>query len=159
MDKITPGDAEALLDAIAELEGRLSVFYAGLAVRYPEDTIWARLAGEESHHAELALQMKALIGGLSSVRCDKRLKLAAVRSMINYVDQQIQRQDRGDLPRKNALFIARDIEHSLIEKDFHNAFDFPDPRYAQAAAVISQQTRRHLQGLEEFIGREFPNTD
>ena len=151
MDRIKIKDAEALLDAVSELESLIGRLYECLAGVFPEDSIWASLAGEEAHHAQLALEMKALLGERDWILVDPRLNLSVVHSMQKYVAQQIARTKNNELTRRNAFFIARDLERSLVEKAFYNAFDFGDSRFNRAASAIGEQTRRHLDGLEAII--------
>jgi hypothetical protein len=158
MERIMLKDAEALLDAVSELERLIGRLYECMAGVFPEDSIWAGLAGDEAHHAMMALEMKSLLGGRDWILSDPRLNLSVVKSIQKYVVQQIERTKNNELPRRNAFFIARDLERTLVEKAFHNAFDFGDSRFNEAASGIDEQTRRHLDRLEAVIRDEFPGS-
>lgn len=78
MKRIKIDNAEALLAAVAELERLIGRLYECLAGSFPEDSIWAGMAGEEAYQARLAVEMKSLLSGKDWILCDSRFNSSII---------------------------------------------------------------------------------
>jgi hypothetical protein len=72
------------------------------------------------------------------------------------IEDNINRLLRGEIGRRNAFFIARDHEKTLIEHSFYNAIKSENKDYLQIQKRIEIETQNHFQKLENYIQTLFP---
>lgn len=144
-----------VLMLLAEHELSIKRLYEAFADAFAERRdFWQDLAREEQGHADY-------LGTLASVpEADGRLQLGgalkhqAIKSSIAYVEGQIARARNGALTPVQALAIAKDLEHALIEDVF---FRVPPSAPADVRLVLTrlaEDTRRHRDSLAGALEAE-----
>lgn len=145
--------AVEVLEAMRGLELLVAELYRGFAVAFPEDrALWEGLVREEEGHAAALAELKAAVG-----RCGDRVEQAkanpaALATYRKGVEDQIGRLRKGGLFRTAALFIARDLERTLIERKYFDIVACDDAEFRSVRDRIESETRSHLGKLESYIG-------
>lgn len=148
--------AHNVLDELAEIESRLADYYEKCAEAFITDReIWMGLQIDEQSHAELVVELKSIMIHQPEAFELGRVGLPALKTYKKGIEEQIVRLDRREILRKNALFIARDFENTLIEKAFYTALHCGLPEYLELVGRIDSETERHRQKLDAYI-KDFP---
>jgi hypothetical protein len=82
--------------------------------------------------------------------------LFALATCRKGIEGYLDRLQRGELGRRNAFFIARDFERTVIELGFYNAVKSENKDYQLIQSKIQKETEIHLQKLENYIQTIFP---
>jgi hypothetical protein len=149
--------AGQILDVLREIELVVAELYRQFSVFFPHDRVfWQDLSNDEENHATMVMELKNTLlknGAPFEVGAVNLFALSAYRKGIEgYLD----RLRRGELGRKNAFFIARDFERTVIEHGFYNAIKSENNDYQQIRNKIQKETEIHLQKLENYIQTIFP---
>jgi hypothetical protein len=150
--------ASLILDGLREIELAVAELYRLFAQAFPPDRIfWEELGRDEENHATLVTELKNTLfknGWAFEVGKVNHLVLNTYRHGI---EGQIKRLHRGELGRRNALFIARDFEKTLVEHGFYSLVRSENKDYLAIQARIQKETEAHLQKLENYILTLFPS--
>jgi hypothetical protein len=149
--------AGEILDGLREIELIVADLYLRFAAAFAADRIfWHDLALDEQKHAELASELKAALLRNGAPFEVGKLNAPALATFRQGVGQQMIRLGRGEISRRSALFIARDLERTLVEHCFYQAIRSENPDYITSRGQIEQETEAHLQKLENYILTLFP---
>jgi len=85
-----------------------------------------------------------------------RLNSAILVTFRQGIEQQSMRLQRGEISRRTALFIARDLEKSLVEGSFFDAIRSEKPGFCMVQEKIRRETEGHLERLQNYILTLFP---
>lgn len=85
---------------------------------------------------------------------DSGLRLQAIKSSIGYVESQIARAQEGRLSLVQALSIAKDLEHALIEEQFSRLSDSLHVEAGPILAQLAAETEGHRNVLAEALDAE-----
>ncbi len=101
---------------LIENERGLGALYELFATAFAADAdLWTALAAEEQQHADWIRHAIDAMLPEDRRRPLPSIRVPAVASMIQYVASVADRCRRGELTRRSALALARDIENSLLE--------------------------------------------
>lgn len=141
------------LETMAELELTISEFYKCAGDLWKEDSgFWTGLAQVEVFHAE---SMKMIISIISrkpqEFESGRPVNTAAINTAISGVKRNIEKLKNGQLNRKQVLFIARDIEQSLLESRYAEILKTKDAECLKLISEIESQTDSHKKLLIKKI--------
>jgi hypothetical protein len=143
-----------ILDALREIELLVAELYRRFARLFSEDReLWEGLSREEEGHAALAAELKSMMGTDVVSASLSKVHLAALDTYKKGLEYQLGRLERGEIGRKNALFIARDLEKTLVERMYYDLLRNDDPDSRTIRARIQSETGTHLDKLEKYIGK------
>lgn len=151
------GTAGLILDGLREIELVAAELYRLFAQAFPPDRIfWEDLGRDEENHAALVTDLKsALLKNGWAFEVGKVNPLA-LNTYRHGIEGQIRRLHRGELGRRNALYIARDFEKTLVEHGFYRLVTSENKDYQAIQARIQKETKAHLQKLENYILTLYP---
>jgi len=151
-EKISAEAAIEIFEHLEEIERRVAWFYELCSQQFPQDeSLWKEISHDEIRHAHMIQEMKNRLSGQKSIEVSSKLRLPVLKTFVHGIDEQIRRLESGGLPRKNAFFIARDLENTLFERRFHEAFSVDDPGFSDLIAKFRAETDRHYRVLEDYI--------
>lgn len=149
--------AEQILDFLRDIELVVAELYRRFSRSFAQDrVIWEDLSQDEESHATLVTELKNTLLKNGSPFEVGRINVAALSTYRQGIESHLNRLQRGELGRQNALFIARDFERTLIEHRFYESIKSDNPEYQSIQAKIRKETELHLQKLENYIRTLFP---
>jgi hypothetical protein len=126
--------------------------YSIYAEKFPEEKdFWLKIASEESTHAELLEKVEIAMQEAPSLFKAGRFNIPDIELSISFVKDLIKKSENFTL--LNALFMARDIENSIIEKYFFKVIA-DDSYFIQSTfARIEQETKKHRDKIQELLNK------
>ncbi len=144
--------AGQVLDAIREIELLIADLYRRFARFFPKDReLWEGLSRDEEGHAAAAAELKGLLAGAEAPKTVGRANIAALSTYKKGLEYHVHRLERGEINRTKALFTARDIEKTLVERAFYDLVQSDDPGFLAGRARVTGETKSHLEKLEGYI--------
>ena len=142
-----------VLQYMAQLELALAEFYEACAQTWEEDEdFWSRLGQQERQHAQNIRKMAEIISEkYEFFESFRPFNPAAVRTIISGIEDNRHRLKGGGISKRNALFIARDIERSLIEAKYSEIVKTTDIEYKNLLTAIITQTEAHENLIDKRI--------
>jgi hypothetical protein len=147
-------------DLVAELaknEIILSDLYKIHANIQPElREFWAEIANDETHHADILMQLDSEIkDGRAAINPD-RFSLKDIQIVRTFIQDKIdQTKTQADaLTNTQTLIIADYIESFLLEKEFFKIFETDSAVLINALTAVQEDTERHLLAVSDKI-REY----
>lgn len=149
--------ARDILDEMEAVEFAVADLYRRFAGSFPTDRVfWQGLAQDEDGHAGLVGELRASLlrnGATFEVVRSNAAVLATFRKGVEFHSLRLQ---RGEIGRQSALFIARDLEKSLIERSFFSAIRSDKPEFRLVQDRIRGETEGHFERLQNYILTLFP---
>lgn len=120
---------------------------------WPEDeTFWKNLEKTEIRHAETVEKMISILSERPGAFEPNRLfKPVAVRTTISGIRGDIERLKKREIPKDKMLFIARDLEQSIIESKFFEAVKGRDVEFQDLVEDLRIDTTAHRDELNKKI--------
>jgi 1,2-phenylacetyl-CoA epoxidase catalytic subunit len=151
--------AGQILDLLREIELIMAELYRRFSHFFVQDRVfWEDLSQDEESHAVMVTELKNTLLRNGSPFEVGKLNLFALGTHRQGLESQLIRLQRGELERRNALFIARDFEKTLIEHNFYESIRSANPEYRAILDKILKENEFHLQKLENYIKTLFPLT-
>jgi len=149
--------ARRVLDGLREIELIVAELYRHFSHAFPSDRVfWQTMAGDEESHAAMVSDLKTtLLQNGWSFEVAK-ISLAALHNFRLGISGQIERLRRGEIGRRNALFIARDFEKTIMEYRLYDTIRSDNKDYQAIRDRIRKETEAHLQRLDNYIMTLFP---
>jgi polyribonucleotide nucleotidyltransferase len=134
-----------ILEIMAELEGVISELYKTAGDLWEEDrNFWSALAQAELAHAEYIRKMADILNEKPrEFEIGRPLAAAGIRTVISGVQNNIQKLKKGEIHKKQILFISRDIEQSLLESRYAEILKTKDTDYQKLIYDVALQTEGH----------------
>jgi hypothetical protein len=141
------------LEMMADLEMIISEFYKCAADLWSEDSgFWAGLAQTEVFHAENIKKIADILSRKpQEFEPGRPVNTAAINTAISGIKSNIEKLKKGQLNKKQILFISRDIEQSLLESKYTEILKTKDAEYLKLIAEIASQTESHKKLLIKRI--------
>jgi hypothetical protein len=159
--KLLPGgvameNPKQVLDVLTEikrLENTLHALYDACSSLYPGcGDLWEKLKEEEKQRAKYVDKMSQFIAQNPHKFMPKRnFTVQGVRTVIVGVENYIQQAKDGKMTEQQAVSVARDIEHSLLETNFHEIVTSSDAEYDTFLHKIATETENHRSMLDAQI--------
>lgn len=149
----TTEDIINMLGAMEKLESAISGFYTICSENWPEHKeFWDNLARAEIRHSGHLLKMIEFVRRNPGAYAPGRSFLQkAVETVTSGIAESTKRAENGELTMRTALFIARDIEQSLIEKNYPEGIRTENAGFKELLGRIVADTNDHNAWLQAKI--------
>ncbi len=153
MDKLELANTVKILETMAQLELVVSRFYEMCGAAWNDEAeVWNAVARAEVQHArniEMMMQLLKKSPGIFTV--GRPISAIAVNTVIAGIKNNMEKMKKGDLTRKQVLFILRDIEQSLLESKYTDLIKTMDIGFNSLVQEITSQTEGHKKMLSKKI--------
>jgi len=150
-----PADQEILkiLLLMSDLEFRVSELYAECAEQYAENRkFWRDMSRAEVGHGEAIKQMASLYAEKpDEYRVARPFTAVSINAAIKWAKDRLEQLRSGSLPEEKMLFIARDLEASLLESKFTEYLTTGNIEFNNFAGSLANDTQDHQRALTEKI--------
>jgi len=156
MDLMASGDLKGILNVLsfmAEAEEVLAELYHACGQVWDDGhAFWSDIEEEERKHVRNIETMKDIISRKPE-RFEKGrpFNVMAAQTVIKGVRSNIEKVRAGTLQRKNALFMARDIEQSIMENRYGEIVKTDDVEYLGLMKEIVTDTAAHKGRIDSEI--------
>lgn len=151
--KRDPKEIQKIIGMMAEMETKISEFYreCGDLWRQEKD-FWATLEKEEVSHAQSVRKMAdILLSRPERFEENRPFNPVSITVALAGIQNNLQKLKEGQLKGLHLLFIARDMEQSLLETKWAELLKSKDMEYQNLLRAIESQTHFHKRKLEEKI--------
>jgi len=144
-----------MLRTLQELERAVGDLYRDYIAAFPEEAeLWARLSAAERRHEELLGEMVRMVQADPALFSPGRpLNEKVVMTTVSGVRSQQAALTGEGRTLRQALFIARDLEQSILESKYKEIVESRSQAYTDWLSRILQETVEHRMWLEEGIAR------
>jgi len=140
--------AHVLLGLLIKNELVIRELYETFAKMFPDHhSFWHRIALDEKKHADWLemLRFEPILN--DAFLKDFAVKPQTIESSISYIEQLIEKAQGGHYRLLEALCLARDIENSLLEKQFSNISNSVPEEIRLVLMQLADDTQRHRNEL------------
>ena len=148
-------DTPDILDLLIKHEltiKRLYVLFAAVFTGHRE--LWERLVADEQRHADSLAALRSDPTAVRWLTEQTRVRPAAIRSSIQYVETQAARAHQGGLSQLQALAIAKDLEGALLEKELSRLSAAAPGETGATLAGLVGETERHRAAVSRAMEAE-----
>ena len=144
--------ARTITDKLATNEESIARLYRRYADAFPTlREFWSSLASEEIGHASCIRSLGRQIGSPSLFMDENRFNATAIQTFTDYLDGQLSRLDREEIPVIEALSTTLYIEQSLIESKFLDIFKADSAELQHTLARVRDETLAHRDRAKETL--------
>lgn len=138
-------DVVPVMQEMQKLELALAALYQACGERFPEEKdFWTAIAQQEEVHAQVIERLAGVISAHpDQFRVGRQFKATAVRTIMSGIANYTDQVRRGQLPKQRAVFVARDIENSLLEASYGSIVSTDNVELRQAMDLIATDTLAH----------------
>lgn len=138
-------DVFQVMDDMVSLELALADLYQACSEQFPEDkNFWLAIRHQEELHAKLIKQLAALVESHpEEFNFGRPFNSAAIRTTLSSVRNYTESVRKGMLERKRALYMARDIENSVLEANYGEIVSTDNIEYTKIIDRIRHDTLTH----------------
>ncbi|MGM0441366.1 MAG: hypothetical protein ACQEQC_02990 [Elusimicrobiota bacterium] len=138
-----------LLENLRELELKVAQFYNTAAEKWDDESnYWNTLAAEEEKHAASLRRMGEIIQkNPNKFDAGRVFNPVAVKTVIRGIDENIERLKKDKIDLKKMIFIALDIENSLLENKYREIVNSNNLEFTNLVKEITEDTQRHRNKL------------
>jgi rubrerythrin len=110
---------------------------------------WLSISKEEKRHALWLENLKEKALGQELAFDEGKTRTDTLKAFIEYMIKVTARAKNRELSLKQALALSRDIENSLIEKNFFRSFSGATGELVTTFKKLETETRNHLQKIQK----------
>ncbi|MFA5857476.1 MAG: hypothetical protein WC955_00255 [Elusimicrobiota bacterium] len=138
-----------MMKKMAEAEVKIGELYLHCARVWKEDKeFWISIAGEEAKHAANLEKMFQMIEHEpNKYKLKHEFKIESVDLIIKGISNTMENLKSGKMIRHSMYFVARNIESSLLEKNYVEIIETEVPEYNVMINDIIKQTVDHRKML------------
>jgi len=145
---MTVRNLQNVLDVMSDmvtLELALAELYLACSEQFPEDkSFWLAIRHQEQLHAKLIGQLAGLISSRpQEFQFGRPFNSVAIKTTLSSVQNYTESVRKGLLQRKRALFMARDIENSVLEAKYGEVVSTNNIEYMKIIELITKDTLAH----------------
>jgi len=145
-------DLLGVMEIMAANERLIGSFYQSCAETWEQDRIfWLTIAAEEENtrkYSEDGTDYKPKAGTISDWTF---FNMAAIQTVMAGIRGHLKRLKEKQMTRGQAIFVARDIESSLIEKNYGEIVKTGDIEYLTLMKEVTEETEKHKESIERHI--------
>ena len=135
---------ETILQLLCQLELDVSNLYKLFAEKFPKyKELWNTLSQEEIEHADRVKMLHDLAKENRVIFDEKLTRTYTVKKVLEIIKDAHAKTLAGKFNIINALSISRDLEQSIIEKEFYNYFAGKDSDTTMLINSIKKDTLEH----------------
>jgi len=134
-----------VMDDMAKLELALAEMYQACSEQFPDDkNFWLAIGRQEKLHAKFIRQLAEQIASHpEEFRFGRSFNSTAVKTILTSVIGYIDQVRKGQFERQRALFIARDIENSVLEAKYREIVSTDNIEFRKIIDRIGADTLAH----------------
>jgi hypothetical protein len=138
-------DVALVMNDMVGLELALAALYQACAERFPADRdFWGTIESQEEMHAKAITRLADLIAAHpQEFKCGRQFNSAAIKTILAGVASYTAQVRSGQIQRQRALFIARDIENSVLEANYCDIVSTDNVEFRKTIERIAEDTRTH----------------
>jgi len=138
-------DVLQVMDDMVSLEVALAELYQACGEQFPEDkSFWTAIQHQEQLHAKLIRHLADLIRSHpQEFRFGRPFNSVAIKTTLSSVTNYTDSIRKGLLNRKRALFMARDIENSVLEANYSDVVSTDNIEFRKTIELVSRDTLAH----------------
>ncbi len=142
-----------ILKIMEEFERTISELYDSCSQnRSYDQEFWADMREAESKHARNLNRMMELISRKpEGFTLDPQFRSAAIRTAIAGLRWHIQRFEKNEMTEDKMLFIARDLEQTILENHYKKIVKTSDSEFQSLMNEIVLETVAHHAQLESKV--------
>jgi hypothetical protein len=146
-------DLLGVMEIMAANERLIGSFYQSCAETWEQDRIfWLTIAAEEEKHAKNIQRMAQIISlKPEQFQIGRFFNMAAIQTVMAGIRGHLKRLKEKQMTRGQAIFVARDIESSLIEKNYGEIVKTGDIEYLTLMKEVTEETEKHKESIERHI--------
>lgn len=146
---------QQVLKLMGEAELAMAELYQTCADAWPEDNgFWKKLAAGECEHSANMRRMGEIIAlKFDRFQLNRPINPVGIRTFISGIRSNIDRVKSGAIPKRNMLFIARDIENSILEIKYNELVRSDDVEFNTLIKRIVDETHSHLRMMGDQIAK------
>lgn len=143
-----------MADMVA-LEKALAALYLACSERYPEDSrFWLAICHQEEAHARYIAELATLISfHPGQFKFGRQFNAVAIRNITSTVMDFADQVRQGQVDRKRAFIMARDIEGSVLEAKYHEIVSTDNLEFKESIDRITRETASHKSLLAAKLAR------
>ena len=144
-----------VMQDMVTLELALAELYLACSEQFPEDkAFWLAIRRQEELHATLLGQLADLIAAHpADFEFGRPFNSVAIKTTLDNVKNYTESVRNGLLERKRALFMARDIENSVLEAKYGEIVSTRNIEYNKIINLINKDTLTHRDVFAAKVAR------
>ena len=148
-------DVLQVMNDMAGLEVALAELYQACSEQYPEDqAFWLAIKRQEELHAQFIGKLAELISSHpQEFRFGRPFNSVAIKTILSNVKDHTAQVRKGQLQRQRALFIARDIENSVLESNYREIVTTDNVEFRNTIDLIAKDTLAHRNLLAAKVAK------
>lgn len=148
-------DVLPVMQEMIALEMGLAALYRACGERFPSDRdFWVTIQHQEERHAQLIGELAGLVGAHpEEFRIGRMFNVAAVRTILSRISGFEDEIRKGQVPKQRALFVARDIESSVLESDYQGIVTTENVEFRRGMERMAVDTRAHRDLFAAAVAR------
>ena len=144
--------ARTVIGKLATNEESIARLYRRYADAFPTlREFWSSLASEEVGHASCIRSLGRQIGTPSLFMDENRFNAAAIQTFTDYLNGELSRLNKEEIPVIEALSVTLYIEQSLIESRFLELFRADSAELQYTLAKLRDETLAHRNRAKETL--------
>jgi len=138
-------DVFQVMNEMVTLELALAELYQACSEQFPEDkNFWLAIRHQEELHAKLIKELADLIAAHpEQFSFGRPFNSAAIKTTLSSIRNYTESVRKGLLDRKRALFMARDIENSVLEAKYSEIVSTDNLEFRKIIERITNDTMAH----------------
>jgi len=143
----------SVMKMMAETEQLVANFYRSCGDQWEEDReFWLSIVAEEEKHAGNLDRMARIVAARPErFELGRPFNQAAIRTVTAGIESQLKHLKEDRVTRERLLYMARDMEASVMEKFYGEIVRTSDVEYLTLLKEITNETFDHKRGIEERI--------
>ena len=141
------------LVSVKRIENKLGLLYEACASEWPEEASFfmAIQRDEDQHEKNLEQMIQLITRQPDRFERGRPISPAAVNTFIAGIEKAIESLKQGQISKEKMLYLARDYENSIIEKNYHEVVKTSDRAYTSLAALLVRESATHKSAIEKKI--------
>jgi hypothetical protein len=133
------------MNDMVELEEAFADLYQECSDKFPEDSkFWLAICQQEKLHAMFIRKLADLVSAHpDEFKFGRKFNSVAIKTIMSNVKNSTEQVRKGQLDRKRALFLAKDIENSVLEAKYHEIVTTDNVEYRNTIERIIRDTSSH----------------
>lgn len=143
----------SVLTNLEQLEKTVARLYEFAAQQWPSDAdLWNSMAGDEIKHAEYIKTLAAMLAkDPDNFTINRPINIVAINTSLSWIDKNIADIKNGTFNIGKMLFLARDIEQSILESKYSEFLKTNDIEYNELVKLIIRETVGHKKMIDDRI--------
>lgn len=146
---------QQLMADMVALEEALAALYLACSDKYPEDSkFWLVICHQEEAHARYITELAELAASHpTEFKLGRQFNVVAIRNITSRVMEFADQVRKGQIDRKRAFFMARDIEGSVLEARYHEIVSTDNVEFKKTLERIRRETTTHKNLFDAKLAR------